>query len=188
MPRPARALLFAPLFVLAACATHSSASSTPAGAMRMSSGPMSSDATHRVLPASARMICSDDIKAKVRQALQLPTAPATHDTWDGGAYTCRYALPMGEMTLSDQVFPDAATARARIAAQEALDGSARPLSGLGQQAYGSDRGLAVVLKDDQILTVDTTGLPERFGANDQRRTDLAYEVASDVLGCWTGDE
>jgi hypothetical protein len=30
-------------------------------------------------------------------------------------------------------------------------------------------------------------LPQEFGANGQRRTDLAYEVASDVMGCWTGD-
>jgi hypothetical protein len=27
-----------------------------------------------------------------------------------------------------------------------------------------------------------------FGPQQQRRTDLAYEIASDVLGCWTGDE
>jgi hypothetical protein len=112
----------------------------------------------------------------------------TRDTWADGTYVCRYTLPMGEMTLSDQVFPDAATARGRMATRQADDGSARTLPGLGQQAYGSDRGIAVVLKDDQILTVDTTDLPERFGVNDQRRTDLAYEVASDVLGCWTGDE
>jgi len=26
-----------------------------------------------------------------------------------------------------------------------------------------------------------------FGSQQQRRTDFAYEVASDVLGCWTGD-
>ena len=171
MPRPARALLIAPLFVLTACASHTSAASPTAAP-----------------PASARMICGDDIKAKVREALHLQAAPSTHDTWAGGTYTCHYSLPMGPMTLSDQVFPDAAAARARMATRQGSEGSVRPLAGLGQQAYGSDRGTAVVLKDDQILTVDTTGLPERFGANDQRRTDLAYEVASDVLGCWTGDE
>jgi predicted nicotinamide N-methyase len=134
------------------------------------------------------MTCSDDIKAKVQQALRLPSSPVTHDTWAGGIYTCRYSLPMGEMTLSDHVFADAAAARAGMAAQQAADRTAHSLAGLGQQAYGSDRGLAVVQKDDQVLTVDTTGLPDRFGANDQGRADLAYEVASDVLGCWTGDE
>jgi hypothetical protein len=188
MIRTVRALLIAPLLVLAGCAIHSPVSSASPAAMHMSGGSMSSAVTHKALPATARMICSDDIKAKVKQALRLQTTPVTHDIWADDTYICRYALPMGEMTLSDQVFPDAAAARARMAAQQARDGSARPLSGLGQQAYGSDRGLAAVLKDDQILTVDTTGLPERFGPNDQQRTDLAYEVASDVLGCWTGDE
>jgi hypothetical protein len=26
-----------------------------------------------------------------------------------------------------------------------------------------------------------------FGVDRQKRTDLANEIASDVLGCWTGD-
>ena len=38
------------------------------------------------------------------------------------------------------------------------------------------------------LRVDATGLPAVFGTQKQKRTDLAYEIASDVLGCWTGDE
>jgi hypothetical protein len=192
MPRPAKPLLIVPLLALAACATPSSASSAPPPAEHMSThsmpgGSMSHPRTDDV-PATARMVCSDDIKTKVQQALQLQVPPATHDTWADKTYTCHYALPMGKMTLTDQVLSDAATARAQMHSRQAADGSARPLAGLGQQAYGSDRGLAVVLKDNQILTVDTTGLPERFGSNDQRRTDLAYEVASVVLGCWTGDE
>ena len=193
MPRPAKALLIVPLFALAACATPSAASSPSPQAMHMatgsmSAGSMSDQRTGDAVPPTARMICSDDIKTKVRVALQLQAPPPTHDSWADDTYTCHYALPTGTMTLTDRVFPDAAGARAQMLTQQAGDRSARPLAGLGQQAYGSDRGLAVVLKDNQILTVDTTGLPERFGSNDQRRTDLAYEVASDVLGCWTGDE
>ena len=45
----------------------------------------------------------------------------------------------------------------------------------------------VVVKDNETLTVDATGLPAVFGSQQQKRTDLAYEIASDVLGCWTGD-
>jgi hypothetical protein len=172
-----------PLFVLAACAAPVPESPQPAAAHDMSS-----PHTPEALPASARMICSDDIKTKVQQALHLAAAPATHDGWADGVYTCHYALPMGGMTLSDRVFPDARAAADHLATQQAGDGRTQPLAGLGQQAYGSARGIAVVLKDNQVLTVDTTALPERFGANDQRRSDLAYEVASDVLGCWTGDE
>ena len=174
MPRVVRALLVVPLFAMTACAAAATHSQSAGGSGQ--------------IPATARMICNDDIKGKVAQALGLGAPPTTHDRWADDVYTCHYDLPMGAMTLSDQVFPDAAAARAHMATAQAQDGTAQPLAGLGQQAYGSSRGLAVVLKDDQILTVDTTSLPERFGANGQRRTDLAYEVASDVLGCWTGDE
>ena len=48
-------------------------------------------------------------------------------------------------------------------------------------------GIVVVIKDDMTLTVDTTGLPTVSGPDGQRRADLAFEIASDVLGCWTGD-
>ncbi|MGZ4558702.1 MAG: hypothetical protein ACXVXF_08540 [Mycobacteriaceae bacterium] len=60
-------------------------------------------------------------------------------------------------------------------------------SGLGEQAYGTPRGTVVVLKDSQTLVVDATAMPSVFGSDQQKRTDLAYEIASDVLGCWTGD-
>jgi hypothetical protein len=45
----------------------------------------------------------------------------------------------------------------------------------------------VVRKDDKTLQVDTTGPPARIGQHDQTPADLAYEVASDILGCWNGD-
>ncbi|MCU1667975.1 MAG: hypothetical protein JWP40_902 [Blastococcus sp.] len=184
MPRATRALLVAPLLALAACAASSTATSVPTTTAQAHGG----EAVAPQVPATAKMICSEDIKGKVQQALRLETPPATHDSWVDDVYTCRYSLPMGEMSLSDRVFPDAGAARAHLAVTRSQDGAAQSLAGLGQQAYGSSRGLAVVLKDNQILTVDTTGLPDRFGATDQRRSDLAVEVASDVLGCWTGDE
>lgn len=183
MPRIARALFIAPLLALSACAATSTAAPAHSATADMHRG----QAVAEEVPATARMVCSDDIKRKVQQALQLDAPPPTRDSWSAGVYTCRYLLPMGEMTLSDRIFRDAGAARAHLAAEQARNRSAQPLAGLGQQAYGSD-GEAVVLKDDQILTVDTTDLPPVFGGNDQRRTDLAFEIASDVLGCWTGDE
>jgi hypothetical protein len=91
------------------------------------------------------------------------------------------------MTLTVHVLPGTAQAGAELDADRARTPGADTLPGLGERAWGTPAGTAVVLKDNQILTVDTTALPEVFGANDQKRTDLAYEVASDVLGCWTGD-
>ncbi len=40
------------------------------------------------------------------------------------------------------------------------------------------------LKDDKTLTVDATRLPATNGPADLSRSDLAYQIATDVIGCW----
>jgi hypothetical protein len=181
--RPTRpwTLLALPLLVAGCAAQHTAAAQAPA------SGPSAAAAVAAAPPASAAMVCGDEIRGKVQQALALPAQPATRATWAGGTYTCTYTLPAGPMTLTVQVLPGTAQAGAELDAGRARTAGAQPLAGLGERAWGTPAGTAVVLKDDQILTVDTTGLPEVFGVNDQKRADFAYEVASDVLGCWTGD-
>ena len=181
MTRSARAwaLLALPV-ILAGCAGESAAASpspSPAATAAAASGP----------PANALMVCSEDIRSKVQQALGLSAEPHTSATWAHPVYTCDYDLPMGRMTLRVRVLPGKAQAAARLVADQKATPGAQPLAGLGEQAWGTPDGTAAVLKDNQILTVDTTGLPAVFGANKQQRDDFAYEVASDVLGCWTGD-
>jgi hypothetical protein len=138
-------------------------------------------------PASAAMICDADIKSKVREALGLAGPPSTEWRWSDSVYTCDYHLPMGRMSLQVTVLAGAPQARTLFDADRARTPGAQPLAGLGERAFGTDNGTVLVLKDNQVLVVDTTRLPQEFGANGQRRTDLAYEVASDVMGCWTGD-
>jgi len=138
-------------------------------------------------PASAAMICDADITSKVGEVLGLAGPPSTERHWSGGVYTCDYLLPMGRMSLQVTILAGAGQARAMFDADRARTLGAQPLAGLGERAYGTEDGRVLVLKDTQILVVDTTRLPQVFGANGQRRTDLAYEVASDVMGCWTGD-
>jgi hypothetical protein len=138
-------------------------------------------------PETAEMVCGDEISSKVVQVLSLAAPPATRTTWDGSVYTCTYALPMGPMVLSVRVAADGAAAGSAFDADRAGRPQTTDLPGLGERAFAAPEGVAVVLKDDEVLTVDTTALPEVFGANDQHRTDLANEIASDVLGCWVGD-
>jgi hypothetical protein len=172
--------------LIAGCGSQgtSSAATKATDGMSMPSGSaLAADAP----PETATMVCGTEIKGKVKQVLALPAEPDTRSSWAHSVYTCSYTLPMGPMTLTVQVLPDAAGAGAKLDADQAATAGAQPLAGLGERAWGTPAGTAVVLKDNEILTVDTTGLPEVFGANGQKRTDLAYEVASDVLGCWTGD-
>ena len=133
------------------------------------------------------MICDADITSKVGVALDLPGPPSTEWRSSGDVYTCDYLLPMGRMSLQVTILAGAGQASAMFDADRARTRGARPLAGLGERAYGTEDGTVLVLKDSQILLVDTTRLPQEFGANGQRRADLAYEVASDVMGCWTGD-
>jgi hypothetical protein len=171
----ARAASFLALLILLAGCGATPASGSDAGA---STGKP---------PASAAMICDADIKSKVREALSLAGPPSTEWRWSNGVYTCDYHLPMGRMSLQVTVLAGARQARTLFNADRARTPGARPLAGLGERAIGTENGTVLVLKDNQILVVDTTRLPPEFGANGQRRTDLAYEVASDVMGCWTGD-
>ena len=135
--------------------------------------------------AAAQMVCSTDIKDKVKQVLSLPTTPAAHSTFVDHRYTCTYDLPMGPLLLSVQDSPSKAAAGAYFTRLRPTLGTTDTLIGLGERAYGTPSGTVVVLKDSQTLSVDATGLPTVFGAQKQKRTDLAYEIASDVLGCWT---
>lgn len=186
MTRTARlsGLLALPVLLVAGCGA--AGQPAPAAAEHPATGAVA--AAPGAPPDNATMVCSEDIKSKVQQVLALPAEPPTRATWTDPVYTCDYTLPVGPMTLTVRVLPDAAQAGARLAADRSAAPGAAPLAGLGQQAFGTPAGTAEVLKDNFVLTVDTTRLPEVFGPNDQKRTDLAYEVASDVLGCWTGGE
>lgn len=147
---------------------------------------MASTAPATPSPA-AKMVCSDDIKSKVKQVLRLPADAPTHTSFVDHLYTCTYTLPEGPLVLSVHDSASKAAAAAYYTALRPTLGPTSGLPGLGEHAYGTSRGTVVVLKDSQTLVVDATGLPAVFGSQGQKRTDLAYEIASDVLGCWTND-
>jgi hypothetical protein len=182
------ALLTAPL-LLAGCGTSADAQST-AGMSMAPGAPMTPDGATEAAttpPDTALMVCGKDISTQVVQVLKLDGPPKTDSDWTHSVYTCTYHLPMGDMVLSVQVAKDHGSAADLLAADRARRAPTQDQFGLGERAFGTPAGVTVVLKDNEILTVDATRLPAVFGDNDQHRTDLANEIASDVLGCWTGD-
>jgi hypothetical protein len=164
--------------LLAGCAPGSNKTQRP--------GPPARSAA--TLPtATALMICGPDIGGKISQVVKL-TAPARkRSSFSGDRYTCTYQLPVGPLTLSVQHSTTSATANVYFDSLKARTAAADDLLGLGERAFGTPDGTAVVIKDNETLTVDATRLPAVFGVDRQKRTDLANEIASDVLGCWTGD-
>lgn len=177
------ALIAAPL-LLAGCAAADAG--TTASTSTVTSHPVTTSAAKP--PANASMVCSDEIRGKVQQVLKLPALPPVHATWIKQVYTCTYDLPVGPMVLTVHVAPTKSAANAAFEARQAATAGATGLIGLGEHAYATPDGTATVIKDAMTLTVDTTALPPVFGAEQQKRTDLADEIASDVLGCWTGNE
>jgi hypothetical protein len=157
---------------------------TPAATVSPSSG----DATAGP-SASAQLVCGSEIKGDVATILALHPAPATTTTWANHLYTCTYHLSGGPLVLSVQESADVPSANTYFVALREHLGTTHPLvgiAGLGNPGYDTPGGVVVVLKDDKTLKVDATGLPPTSGPHQQSRADLAYEVASDVLGCWSG--
>lgn len=139
--------------------------------------------------ASAQLVCGSEIKTDVATILALRPAPATSTTWADHLYTCTYHLSGGPLVLSVKESADVPSANTYFAALRQSLGDTRPLvglAGLGNPGYDTPAGVVVVLKDDKTLKVDATGLPSVVGPHQQSRADLAYEVASDILGCWSG--
>jgi hypothetical protein len=175
------ALIVAPL-LLAGCAAADAGTAAPGS----SAHPAATAAG--TPPENASMVCSDEIRGKVQQVLKLPALPTVHSTWIQQVYTCTYDLPVGPMVLTVRVAATKAEADAAFQARQKATAGATSLDGLGDHAYATPEGTATVIKDAMTLTVDTTALPAVFGPDQQKRTDLANEVASDVLGCWTGND
>ncbi|HEY0168742.1 MAG TPA: hypothetical protein VGB75_16980 [Jatrophihabitans sp.] len=139
---------------------------------------------HSEPSAASKMVCTGRVPDTVQTVLSLDAPAPTSTSWQDQLYTCTYTLPMGKMVLSVKESASKPAAQAYFQALRAELGTTEPLLAVGEQAYATKTGTAVVLKDSMTLRVDTTDLPAVFGQQQQRRTDLAYEMATVVMGCW----
>ena len=139
--------------------------------------------------ATAQMICSPEVRDAIITMLQLPAAPDSSSTYINQLYTCTYHLSDGPLVVSVQDttgVPAAQTyfdsLRRTLPGSQTLTG----LASLGLPAFQTPGGTVVFLKDDKTLNVDATALPPTVGPNHQTRTDIAYQVATDIIACWRG--
>jgi hypothetical protein len=185
-----RALLGAVLVVLvsAGCAA-SRPTAQPTAAATTTADPSSAAAQYAsgTVPDAARMICSDEIRKQVAGALGLDAVPTPQDSWAEHVYTCTYALPVGTLVLSVTVAPSDDAAVSELDAQRAQHGAVHPEQGLGEQAFSAPTGVVVAVKDNMVLVVDATALPDDLGPGRQRRITVARLLAAGVFACWTGE-
>lgn len=201
--------MMAVLFILAGCGTSSDhartadlpgpthASKSTASGMSMAPGESMSDMSGTASPttsaggdqpsAQALLVCGPEIRRNIGRLLDLSPAPRGESTWVDHVYTCTYGLPSGPLVLDVKESADDSAARTafrslrhELTPTQRLSG----LEGLGLPAFETRHGTVVFLKDNMILRVDATKLKVQSGKKYSSQTDLAYEVATDVMGCW----
>jgi hypothetical protein len=136
-------------------------------------------------PAKAQMVCSDEIQRTVTGALALDSLPAPTSTWADDVFTCSYLLPMGTLQLSVVVAADNASAHAALGTLRTQFGADDPEAGFGEEAWSASDGTVLAVKDNMVLHVDATALPDDLGLVHERRIDFAEIMAAAVFGCWT---
>lgn len=202
MPAPSRplGLLLAGSILLAGCANSATAQRTPTSSPALSpeasppaspstpgaAGPDATTSAPGGPSAEALMICTTETRNDIAEVLALKALPAGTSTFTDHLYTCAYRLPAGTLVLSVKDSPDPTGSAGYYTALRARLPATEDLLGLGEAAYGTTDGTVVLRKDNGTLHVDATALPAVFGTQDQKRTDFAYEIASVILGCWTG--
>lgn len=137
--------------------------------------------------AAALMVCSNEIQEKVVTILALASAPDATMSWADRLFTCTYALPGGSLVLSVKEAADQASAHASFEDQQRSTAEAAPIEGLanlGLQSFQTPNSAAFA-KDNFVLTVDATALPETLGPHQVTRAAFAYQLATTVLACWS---
>lgn len=138
----------------------------------------------------ATMICGGQVGEDVGRIMGVEGELEPTSTWEEPVFTCTFDLPEGPIVLRVHDATDEQAGQAYFEGLQAGDRQAEPLRGLlglGLPAFTTDRGTAVFIREGKTLEVDATGLPRGpvSATGDQDRRDVAYEVASSVLACWT---
>jgi hypothetical protein len=137
--------------------------------------------------AESRLVCGPEIGRNIGHLLALKPAPQGRATWRDHRYTCTYPLPAGPLVLAVTESADVPAAhRAFMQMRRPLQPTQRlkGLAGLGLPAFETRTGITVFLKDNMVLRVDATRMMPGGFAKSVSRSDVAYEVATDVMGCW----
>lgn len=136
---------------------------------------------------AALMVCGDQPMDRLTSILDLTEDPHTINDWADSTFTCTYHLDEGSLNISVREAADQAAALTYFEAMQALAKDATPIEGLanlGFPAYETADGSAVFQKDNFILHVDATDLPDALGPDGITRNALAYQLSTTILACW----
>lgn len=181
-PRAASALCaLVLLLALTGCGGSSkSSASKPATAAIQVAGPNPS--------VSAKMICADEAKKDIAAtSVGFAAVQVSKPKWADHIYSCDYLYARrAKFSLSVKEMSSAAETTAYFDALGKKLGRGADLAELGDGAFQTRNGSAVVRKDYRVLLVDVSHLPARFGKPLAARSDIAGGVAGVIMGCWIG--
>jgi hypothetical protein len=158
------------IVLASACGGSSSSEPVAHGSARTGAGP------------AAREVCEPMVRDSVPATVGLPVTGDPVSAVRGDTFSCRYAFAGGALDLSVRDLHTVSQARKYFRALRGQEGVEDALTGLAEGGFTKADGSVVAMKDAMILTVDVTALPP----TQADRTGIAIDVASTVLGCWTG--
>lgn len=141
--------------------------------------------------SSATMVCEEsEIRDAVKRAFQMSATPTSTHAWSASTrlYSCRWSVPHGTLRLTVQDATDPVAGRGYYRRLHDDLAGVRPIRGMdsfGFPAFDTAAGDVVFLKDGKTLHVDATRLPSSSLPPRFSRSEVAYSVASAVIGCWT---
>ena len=100
-------------------------------------------------------------------------------SWTGWRFSCPYQFAGGTLTMTVDVFKSVAAAKHGFKEARGREVDPTRLFGIGQQAFQAENFTLVSRKDNFILTVDPTALPERMD-----RDAMAFATTRAVFDCW----
>lgn len=132
------------------------------------------------------MVCETEVEDEIAAVLGLPTSQPPNSTWSDKLLTCTYRYGDAVMVVSVKELADAAAAESYYSQQLAAVSSPVPFPDLGDAAFATNNGSTYVRKDEFVLRVDVSGLPDTLGPKNVPRNRVGIAVASEILGCWDG--
>jgi hypothetical protein len=137
---------------------------------------------------SAEMICSAEAQQEILASATgvRTTAPVTA-SWNDHVYSCRYVYGTDAMVLSVKELADKTETDDYFASLKQQLGVSRSVSALGDGGFVTTNGSLVIRKDFKVLLVDVAKLPQQFGDPPDTRDNIAVNVGSVIMGCWTGE-
>jgi hypothetical protein len=151
------------------------------GMVAVAAGPAGAKVTRpsAAARALAAEVCEDMVGDAAIDAAGEELAAPQRGTWDGWRYSCAYAFPDGTLGVNVDVFKSVAAAKTAFAKVRDKTEDRTRLYGIGQQAFQADDLTLVSRKDNFVLTVDPTALPDRFN-----RDGIVWATTLAVFDCW----